>query len=74
MSAAFPLPGPEGWTRRFVAAPPRLAEAVELYESLGLDVRLEILGPGDLPEGCDDCPAARSLFRVVYTRRSECRR
>ena len=27
-----------GWERRFIGAPPRLGESVELYESLGLAV------------------------------------
>ncbi len=57
-----------GWERRFVAAPPRLQEAVDLYESLGLEVRLEPPGPDDLEEVCESCAAAVSLFRVIYTR------
>ncbi len=65
-----------GWERRFVAAPPRLQEAVDLYESLGLEVRLEPPGPddleevceSDLEEVCESCAAAVSLFRVIYTR------
>ncbi|MFQ5679476.1 MAG: hypothetical protein ACE5HP_08450 [Gemmatimonadota bacterium] len=57
-----------GWTRRFLGAPPRLQEAVELYESLGLEVRLERPEPEDLAAECEECPAARSLFRVIYTR------
>lgn len=59
----------EGWTRRFVAAPPRLAEAVALYESLGFEVRVERVGAGELPPGCEGCPLALHLFRAIYTRR-----
>lgn len=57
-----------GWTRRFVAAPPRLEEASALYRSLGLEVRLEKVEQSELPPGCDDCQAAILLFRVIYTR------
>lgn len=67
-------PGPdalirEGWTRRFVAAPSRLAEAVALYESLGFEVRLERVGSGELRSECEGCPLALHLFRAIYTRR-----
>ncbi len=59
----------EGWERRFIGAPPRLREMVELYESLGLEVRLEPLSPEELAEDCHDCRLALTLFRAVYTRR-----
>lgn len=59
----------EGWTRRFTAAPPRLEEAVELYESLGYEVRLEPPSPDELREECEGCPLTPALFRVIYTRR-----
>jgi len=61
-------PDDRGWTRRFVGAPPRLQEAVELYEALGLEVRLEPPSADDLQEFCEDCAAAMTLFRVIYTR------
>ncbi|MFQ5856125.1 MAG: hypothetical protein ACE5LU_10820 [Anaerolineae bacterium] len=60
----------EGWTRRFVAAPVRLKEAVELYEAIGYEVHLEPLGPEELQAECGDCRLAVALFRVIYTRRS----
>lgn len=60
-----------GWTRRFVGSPPRLQEVVELYETLGQDVLLDDLSPMELAAECDGCALALSLFRVVYTRRSE---
>jgi hypothetical protein len=59
----------EGWTRRFVAAPVRLKESVELYESMGYEVHLEPLTPEDLQAECEDCRLAVALFRVIYTRR-----
>lgn len=58
-----------GWTRRFVAGPPRLEEAAELYRSLGLEVRLERPDPVELAEACGDCRLALELFRILYTRR-----
>lgn len=61
-------PDEAGWIRRFVGAPPRLQEAVALYESLGLEVRLELPSAVDLEAECEDCAAATALFRVIYTR------
>lgn len=58
----------EGWRRRFVGAPPRLTEMVELYESLGHEVRLEPLLEEDLAATCAGCVVALTAFRVVYTR------
>ncbi|MBT9582921.1 hypothetical protein IV102_06200 [bacterium] len=56
------------WERRFMVGPPRLQEVVDLYESMGLEVKLEAVLATDLPAGCHDCRAAMALFRVVYTR------
>jgi hypothetical protein len=58
----------EGWRRRFVAAPPRLAEITELYESLGSEVLLEPQPPEELDEECGACQVALELTRLVYTR------
>jgi hypothetical protein len=58
----------EGWTRRFVAAPPRLQEMSELYAALGLEVRHEPLGEADLRVECGDCVLAQAVFRIIYTR------
>ncbi len=58
-----------GWTRRFIAGPPRLEEAVELYETLGYEVRLEPVSSEELREECEGCALAPALFRVIYTRR-----
>lgn len=60
--------GAEGWTRRFIGAPPRLAEMVELYRGLGHQVHTEPLEDGDLAHECAGCTLALSLFRIVYTR------
>lgn len=58
----------QGWTRRFVGAPPRLKEVIELYRSLGYQVHLEAQEPDELDEKCKTCVLAINLFRVVYTR------
>jgi len=65
----------EGWNRRMVASEPRLSDMVEIYESLGFEVRVEPVGPDDPyweEEGCTVCledPSAKDLLKVVYTRR-----
>jgi hypothetical protein len=60
---------PEGWTRRFVGGPPRLQEMVEIYRSLGYEVRLEPQALDEFPDECEDCTLALTFFRVVYTRK-----
>jgi hypothetical protein len=60
----------DGWTRRFVGGPPRLAEMMDLYRELGHEVRVEALTDDDLAEHCAGCRAALALFRIVYTRMS----
>ena len=59
----------EGWVRRFVGGPPRLAEQIELYASLGMEVRTERVPAEELEEGCRGCLLALQLYRIVYTRR-----
>jgi hypothetical protein len=60
----------DGWKRRFVAPPYRLFELVELYNSLGLEVRLEPVLPEEMRGECTGCTLALSLYQIVYTRRS----
>jgi hypothetical protein len=57
-----------GWVRRFTASPPRLVELRELYESLGHDVMLDAMLPGELAPECEGCTLALTMFRVIYTR------
>ena len=59
-----------GWERRFLADGPRAAEAVALYESLGVEVAADPLSGPDLPADCTDCQLATLLaFKTIYTRR-----
>jgi hypothetical protein len=58
----------DGWQKRNIADEPRLSEAVELYESLGFDVRLE---PVDIEsEDCTECMKTEpDRYKVIYTRK-----
>ncbi|MHC5038213.1 MAG: hypothetical protein ACYTHM_12935 [Planctomycetota bacterium] len=60
-----------GWERRFVTEEPRLSESIELYLSLGYEVRLRRLTEADMSqEDCSACfQADPSAFRVIYTRK-----
>jgi hypothetical protein len=59
-----------GWERRFLAAADRVEEAVELYRSLGLEIKAEPLGPSDFGPDCQDCASevCRS-YLLIYTRK-----
>jgi hypothetical protein len=63
----------EGWTRQFTASEPRLSEAVQLYESLGFEVRLESVESAELPSAeCADCYLTQlDRYRTIYTRLPE---
>jgi hypothetical protein len=58
----------DGWTRRFVAAPPRLDEMVALYRSLGLDVTLEPLDAREIDIDCAGCVSSGADARIIFTR------
>jgi hypothetical protein len=60
----------QGWTKRFCASGSRVQEAVELYESIGLEVHLEPVRVEDL--GCAECLqgpfGSLGDCYVIYTR------
>lgn len=59
----------QGWTRRFLADAARSAEALELYRSMGLEVRAEIPAPEDLGPSCAGCAGTLcKSYRMIYTR------
>jgi len=58
----------EGWVRQFTADEPRLSEAVELYESLGLEVHLEPVTPDESAEECQICFQEGDGYKTIYTR------
>lgn len=58
----------EGWTRQFTIEEYRLGEYVELYESLGREVRVEPVAPSEMVE-CQACYMAEcDKYRTIYTR------
>ncbi len=59
----------EGWERRSVTDPTRQPELVELYESLGLEVKAVALTPDKFGAACSACAkSACSSYTVIYTR------
>lgn len=61
----------EGWQREFVVEAGRVDEYVELYQSVGKEVRVEPVLPEDmtLPE-CADCALVLCReYKIIYTRR-----
>ncbi len=60
----------EGWTRQFTIEEHRVSEYVEVYESLGHEVRVEPMVPSELDmEECQACYAAEcDKYRTIYTR------
>lgn len=74
LSDAQPQPDPslaaEGWQRRFTADAQRVKEVLELYASLGYEVRAEPVRAGDVHDDCDDCQASANLsLSTIYTRK-----
>lgn len=60
----------DGWERRFLADPERLEEAVELYRSLGLEIKAEPLGPADFGPDCQSCASeVCKTYVLIYTRK-----
>lgn len=59
-----------GWMRRFVADEPRLSEAVQLYESLGYEVRLEPVALDETNKECRTCLIGQNCdrYRTIYIR------
>lgn len=64
----------EGWIRQFTADEPRLSEAVELYRSLGYEVRLE---PAEFDEENATCKVCIQIScqkcKTIYVRRKTAR-
>lgn len=58
----------EGWTRRFASAPPRLDEMVELYRSIGLEVRLEPIESDEPADECRGCAVTLGRSKTIWTR------
>ncbi len=52
-----------------MADPVRTQEAVELYASLGFEVRAEPVTSADLSEECGECVLATATYLTIYTRK-----
>jgi len=65
----------QGWMRRFVTDEPRLSEAVELYKSLGYEVRLEPAIIDNVGE-CKKCLLHKDCgdYKTIYVRPKEKKR
>jgi len=60
----------EGWAKQTTIGEPRLSEIVELYKSLGYEVRLEPVMLDELDEECRRCyELQRDKVRTVYVRK-----
>ncbi len=61
----------DGWVRRFMANPERAKEAVELYESMGFEVKVKELTPADFGPNCTECGNSLcETYVLIYTRKS----
>ena len=59
----------DGWTRQFSASEPRLSEAVESYQEIGMEVRLEPVDTAPSDGTCTVCMAENPEYvKVIYTR------
>ena len=58
-----------GWQKQAAYDDPRLAEMVEVYEEIGLEVHLEPFN-AENETGCTGCMQLMpDLFKTIYTRR-----
>ncbi len=75
-STAAAIPGnlaleAEGWQRRYLADEHRAREALELYSSLGFDVRAEKLDASHFGPQCGECSlTVCTSYVLIYTRRA----
>lgn len=62
----------EGWVRKHLVDPDRARESIELYTSLGYEVRAQKLTPADFGPMCKDCASVvcRS-YVLIYTRKNQ---
>ena len=60
----------EEWVRQTTIGEPRLSEIVELYKSLGYEVRLEPVKVNDLDDACRRCyEGETNEVKTVYVRK-----
>ncbi len=62
----------EGWVRRHLADPARARESIELYTSMGYEVKAQTLTQADLGPKCGRCaPVVCKSCVLIYTRKKE---
>lgn len=62
----------EGWVKQTTIGEPRLSEIVELYRSLGYEVRLEPVKPEELDDECRRCYELEGeKVKTVYVRKKK---
>jgi hypothetical protein len=62
----------KGWVKQTTIGEPRLSEIVELYRSLGYEVRLESLKLDELDEECRRCYESEvDEVKTVYVRKKK---
>ena len=61
----------QGWQRRYIADPRRAQDAVEFYDELGFEVRLEPVDTDLLSEACGGCKVLFQNFKAIYTRKKK---
>lgn len=60
----------EGWIKRTTIGEPRLSEIVELYKSLGYEVRVEAVKLDELDEECRRCYKNEvDKLKIVYVKK-----
>lgn len=62
----------EGWIKRTTTTEPRLSEIVELYKSLGYEVRVEPVRLDELDDDCRTCYENEvEEVKTVYVKKKE---
>ncbi len=64
----------EGWVKQFTCGEPRLSEAIELFEEIGKEIRLEQMSSEDQLMGaeCDSCfISCGDNLKTIWTRTKE---
>jgi hypothetical protein len=62
----------EGWIKQTTIGEPRLSEIVELYKSLGYEVRLEPVKLDELDEECRKCYEGEiDEVKTVYVKKKK---
>ena len=62
----------EGWVKQTTIGEPRLSEIVELYRSLGYEVRLEPVTLDELDEECRKCYEGEiDKVKTVYIKKKK---